>query len=602
MNNGDLEHRLKAILSADAVGYSRLMAKDEVATVRTLTAYRHEMTDLVRQYKGRVVDFVGDNMLAEFQSTIDAVDAALGIQEALKHANANLSHDSRMYFRIGIHLGDVMVDGERIYGDGVNVAARLESLAEPGGICISDMIFSQVHRKLKVEHIDMGEVTVKNIPDPVRVYRLGSALTDPSASADLPAPADLKDKVEPENIYQKPPQSPSENPSLAVLPFVNLTADPQQDYFSTGLTMDIITALVKITGLLLISDHSVFAYQDKPMDLKELGKQLGAQYILEGGVRKAGERIRITAKLTDSVSSRLIWAERFDRSIDDLFTIEDEITEEIVTALDIKLVSGQWSRILRRAFRNPEALECYYRGWQALFGPSKEDLLEAQRMFEETIVLERESPLGYALAAWAHWMAAFRGLTDDVSQSLERSAELALEALDRDDATGLSHMVLAQIHLLKQDHEQALAEAEKAVLSRPSCDASFVAKAQILNFLGKPDKAIDLVKYAIRLSPIYPPFYPAILASAYFNSARYSEAVSTAKEVLERDRDNLDALLVLTAANMALGQSDDADLGAKEVLRVEPDFNLDSFVSSQPYKDRQTIEQLIEMLKRVGLH
>jgi len=590
VKDNDLEHRLKAIMSADAVGYSSLMARDEVATVRTLTACRSEMTDLVSRHKGRVVDFVGDNMLAEFRSTIDAVDCALGIQEALNHTNARLSPDHRMYFRIGIHLGDVMIDEERIYGDGVNVAARLEGLAEPGGICVSDMIFRQVQHKIQVEHVDLGEVSVKNIPDPIRVYRLTTA------------PADLEVKIEPVARFQKSEQSLPKQPSLAVLPFVNLTADPEQEYFSTGLTMDIITALIKIHGLFLISDTSVFAYKDKPMDLQELGKQLGVQYILDGGVRRAGERVRVTAQLTDSLSGRLIWAERFDRMIDDLFAIQDEITEKIVTALDIKLVSGEWGRILRRTLRNPGALECYYRGWAALFGSSREDLLEAQEMFEETIQLEGESPLGYALAAWAHWMGAYRGLSDNIPFSLERSAELAQEALKRDDVTGLPHLVLAQIHLMEKDHKLALAEAEKAVLSRPSCDGSFVAKAQILNFLGNPDEAIDLVKHAIRLSPIYPPFFPAILASAYYNSGKYEEAVLAAEEALGGDRDNLDALIVLTAAKAVLGDLDGAGLAAKEVMRVESGFSLDSFAASQPYKDRHVIEQIAGMLKKAGLH
>ncbi|TNF50585.1 adenylate/guanylate cyclase domain-containing protein [bacterium] len=590
MKGNDLERQLKAILSADAVGYSSLMAKDEVATVRTLTAFRNEMSDLVNQHKGRVVDFVGDNMLAEFQSTIDAVDGALEIQEALKHANARLSPEHRMYFRIGIHLGDVMIDGERIYGDGVNVAARLEGLAEPGEVCVSDMIFRQVQHKIRVEHIDLGEVSVKNIPDPIRAYRLKTTS------------ADLEGKIE--SVVDDKNTEPSlpKQPSLAVLPFVNLSADPEQEYFSTGLTMDIITALIKIHGLFLISDSSVFAYKDKPMDLQELGKQLGVHYILDGGVRKAGDRVRVTAQLTDSSSGRLVWAEHFDRKIDDLFAIQDEITEKIVTALDIKLVSGEWGRILRKTLRNPEALECYYRGWEALFGSSREDLLEAQQMFEETILLESESPLGYALAAWAYWMAAYRGLSDNIPLSLERSSEYAHEALKRDDVTGLPHLVLAQIHLLEKDHDLALAEVEKAVLSRPSCDGSFAAKAQILNFLGKPDEAIDLVKHAIHLSPVYPSFFPAILASAFYNSGKYDEAASAAEEALQLDKDNLEALLVLTAAKVALGSLNEADLSANEVMRVEPGFSLDSYAESQPYKDPGATEKITEMLKKAGLN
>jgi adenylate cyclase len=589
MNADDFKRRLAAILTADVVGYSRLMAEDEVSTVRTLTAYRSEITTLVRAHNGRVVDFVGDNMLAEFMSALDAVDCAVQIQRALKHHNTKLDPERRMDFRIGLHLGDIMVDGERIYGDGVNVAARLEGLAEPGGICISDMVCKQVRKKLDLGYVELGERAIKNIPEPVRVYRI----VEPSA-----APMLHTDKAAPS---AEAPMPLPDKPSLAVLPFVNLSADPEQDYFCDGLTLDIMTALVKISGLFLIGEHSMFTYKSKPVTTNELGRQLGVRHVLEGGVRKVGDRVRITTQLIEASSGRRVWAERFDRQLDDLFGVQDEITEEIVTALDVQLVSGEEARLIRKTLRTPAALECFYRGRNALFGSTKADVEEAQHMFEETIRLEPEVPLGYAMAAWAHWLAAFRGLSDAFSLSLERATELARKALSLKDATGFPHLIMAQIHLLKREHDQALAEADRAVFMRPSCNASYATKATILNYLGRPSEAIDLAKSAIRLTPVYPALYPAILARAYYACGRNEEAITAAEEVLKRDRDNLDGLLVLAAASATLGRMEEALRATQEVLRVKSGFSLEEFAKSQPYKDPRTFESVIAMLRKAGL-
>jgi len=590
MGEQDFKRKLTAILSADVKGYSQLMREDEEATVHTITAYREVIATVVQKYRGRVVDSPGDNILAEFASVVDAVESAVEVQKELKARNAELSENRRMEFRIGINLGDVIHKEGRIYGDGVNVAARVESLAEAGGICISRSAFDQVKDKLTLGYEYLGEHSVKNIPEPLRVYRIGEPAavpkrrterTDPSVTALLPPP---------------------DRPSLAVLPFVNLSADPEQDYFSNGLTMDIMTALVKISGLFLIGEGSMFTYKSKPVTTRELGRQLGVRHVLEGGVRKAGDRVRITAQLVEASSSRRVWAERFDRKLDDLFAVQDEITEEIVTALDVQLVSGETARVLRKALRTPAALECYYRGWQALFGSTKEDTEEAQRMFEETMRLEPESPLGYAMAAWAHWWAAFKGLSDDFSLSLERATELAWKALSLEDTTGLPHLMMAQIHLLKREHDQALAEAERAVLARPSCHGAYAAKANILNYLGRPAEAIELAKTAIRLTPAYPTLFSAILASAYYGCGRNEEAIAAAEESLKLDRDNLDALLVLVGAKAALGQTEEAHEATWEVLKVKPGFTLEEFAELQPYKDPQTLERVIDRLRRAGLN
>jgi adenylate cyclase len=342
-------------------------------------------------------------------------------------------------------------------------------------------------------------------------------------------------------------------------------------------------------------------YKAKPVTTYELGRQLGVRHVLESGVRKAGDRVRITSQLIEASSGRRVWAERFDRQLDDLFAIQDEITEQIVTALDVQLVSGEEARLIRKKLRSPAALECFYRGRQAAFGSTKADLEEAQRMLEETIRLEPEFPLGYAMAAWAHWLAAFRGLSDAFSLSLERATELAQKALSLKDTTGFPQLMMGQIHLLKREHDQALAEADRAVLIRPNCSAACATKANIFNYLGRPSEAVELAKYAIRLTPAFPTLYPAILASAYYGCARNEEAIASAEEVLKRDRDNLDALLVLAGARATLGRMEEANKATREVFRVKPGFTLEEFAKSQPYKDPRTLERVIAMLRKAGL-
>jgi TolB-like protein len=583
------KHKLAAILSADAVGYSRLMTEDEVATIRTLAACRDKINTHVHGNRGRVVDFVGDNMLAEFSSALDAVDCAVKIQETLEQFNAKLDQNRRMQFRIGIDLGEVLIDKDVIYGDGVNIASRLEGLAEPGGICISEFVYSQVHSKLNIGFVDVGTKKLKNFSTPVKVYKVIEQKTK--------APTLVTGAVPDQEISLPLPNKPS----LAVLPFANLSADSKQDYFSDGLTMDIMTALVRIPGLFLISEISMFSYKSKAPSIRELGGQLGVSHVLDGGVRKEGDRIRITARLLETTTGRQVWAERYDRKIDDIFAVQDEITERIVEAMDIKLVTGEMAHTIRKVLRNPDALEYYYRGWEALFGSTKNDIEEAQQMFEETTRLEPESSFGYALAAWAHWWSVDLGLSENIAHSLERAIELARKAEDLEDFTGLSNLVMAQIHLYKHEHDKALEAAQKAVLARPSCDLSYVAKANILTYLGRPTEAIDLAKFAIRLAPVYPPFFQKTLAAAFYGNGQYEEAITSAKEVLKSDEGNLDAFLILAGANAALDQQEEASKAATEIKRIKPDFLLKKYAETQPYRDPKILKQVTSMLQRAGV-
>jgi adenylate cyclase len=590
MTEETYKHKLAAILSADVVGYSRLMADDEVATVRTLSAYRDKISAQVQENGGRVVDFTGDNTLTEFSSALNAVECAVNIQNTLKALNAKLHDNRQMHLRIGIHLGEILVDNDVIYGDGVNIASRLEGLAEPGGICLSEIVHSQVHKKFELGFVDAGTRTLKNIATPVRVFKVVEQKSEPAPPVVAAAP-------DPEKALPLP-----QKPSLAVLPFVNLSTDPNQDYFSDGLTMDIMTALVKIPGLFLISEISMFSYKSQAPSIGELARQLGVSHVLDGGVRKEGARIRITARLIETASGRQVWAERYDRMIDDIFAVQDEITEKIVEAMDIKLVTGEMAPTLRKIIRNPDALESYYRGWEALFGSTRDDLREAQQFFEETIRLEPDSSFGYAIAAWAYWWSVDTGLSDNIAVSLERADEMARKAKELGDFTGLSHLVLAQIHLFNREHDKALAAVEKAVLARPSCDISFVAKANILTYLDRPEEAIDLAKYAIRLAPVYPPFFLNTLSAAYYGSGHNEEAITSAKEVLKSDKNNLDAQLILAGASAALDRQEEASRAAAEIQRIQPGFTIGKYAETQPYSDPAKLAQVTAMLQKAGLH
>ncbi|UCE55859.1 MAG: adenylate/guanylate cyclase domain-containing protein [Desulfobacterales bacterium] len=590
MAKDGFKHRLAAILSADAVGYSRLISEDEISAVRVLNAYRNEMTSIVSEYQGRVVDFVGDNMLAEFSAALDAVNCAVRIQRLLKFHNEKLNPERRMDFRIGLHLGDIMIDGERIYGEGVNIAARIETLAEPGGICISDVIYKQIQSKLNLGYSDLGEQTLKNISEPVRVYKTFEHPTSNNLSSDK------------EDSHAEAPLLLPDKPSLAVLPFINLSTDPEQDYFCHGLYMDTMTSLVKISNLFLIGEASMFTYREKPVTIGELGRQLGVRNVLEGGVRKSGNRVRVNVQLIKTSNGRRIWAERFDRQLDDLFTIQDEIAEEIVTAMDVKLVTGEWSRRVRKALRTPEARECFYRGWESMFGSTKEDIEEAQRMFEKTIRLEPETAISYDMAAWVHWLAVSRGYSDSATKSLERATELAQKAKSLDpEATGFPSLMMAQIYLLKGEHDQAMAEIEKAFKIRPGCGGAHAIKANILNYMGRPTEAIELAKQAIRITPVFPMYFPAILARAYYLSERNEEAMDVANEILSRSQNDLDALLTLAYAGAVMDRMKDANQAAKEIIKVKPGFTLEEYSKSQPYKDPRILERIIQMLQIAGL-
>jgi class 3 adenylate cyclase/tetratricopeptide (TPR) repeat protein len=589
-----VKRRLVAILAADVVGYSRLMGNDEVGTLAALNEHRAAVLDpRISERGGRIVKLMGDGTLAEFASVVDAVHCALEIQQDMASRNADVSQDRRIDLRIGINLGDVIVEGDDIYGDGVNVAARLEGLAEPGGICISGPVHDAIGSKLAERCAFLGEQLVKNIAKPLRVYRV---VGDHAASGPVPRrPA----------VNATTALKPAEESTLTAKPFEPLGSDPESEEFADCLTNGVLAALNRLPDLIVVEDESPSMGHAKQMSAQELAQRFAVRYLLKGQVRKIGPRIRVNVELLEVSTGRYLWADKLDRELGDFgdfFAIQDEITEEIVTALDIKLVSGEVARITRKVLKSPAAQECLYNGERLLWkAANKLELREAQRLLEEIIRLEPTASIGYAEAALAHWVAAVYGLSDDSAQSLEKAAELARQAIALDDVTGYPHMVLAQAHLRNLEFDEAKAEADQAVSARPSCPASFALKAGVLSYLGEADDAIEHARHALRLSPVHPQILPAVLASAYYGAERYEDAIVAAKDSIALDPRKLEPHVILAACAAVLGQSEEARRAVRNVRSLNPAFSLAEFAKSQPYKDRKHLDRLLDRLRTAGL-
>jgi adenylate cyclase len=575
------KRKLTAILSADVKGYSRLMGEDEDATVSTLMAYREIMTMLITKHQGRVVDSPGDNLLAEFTSVVNAVRCAVKTQDELKIRNDVLPENRKMEFRIGVHLGDVIVEGERIYGDGVNMAARIEGLAEASGISISGTVYDSIENKLDLSYKFQGEHTVKNIKTPVRVYKVRkkSSIT---VSGD-------------EGEYKLP-----DRPSIAVLPFANISGDPEQEYFSDGITEDLITDLSKISGLFVIARNSVFTFKGMAVKEKELGKKLGVRYVLEGSVRKAGNRVRITAQLVDASTEGHLWAERYDRDLIDIFSLQDEVTQKIVEALTVKLTEDEQERLLQKDTNNLEAYDYNLRGLESIYRWTKESMAEAQQMLEKAINIDPEYASAYSNLGKCHWGNWANGWSQD-PQSLEQAFKLSQRAIALDDSLTSARIVLSDVYLWKKFHDQAIDSIERAINLNPNCADAIEQHGEILIWVGKPQEGIELVRKAMRLNPIYPVWYLWNLGHAYFLSDQHKEAIEILKKAIIINPDFLPVHLILALIYAEKGCREEARSEAKEVLRLSPEFSLEGRRQRFPYKDQSVFERLIKGLRKAGL-
>ena len=579
-----LPRRLAGILYANVAGYSRLMSGDEDSTHRALCHHLDLIAESVRSHRGQVMHYAGDAILAKFDAALDALSCATDVQRRLRTCNAELPPDQRVEFRVGVNLGDVIEDRGDIYGEGVNVAARLESLADAGGICISESVKVAVGSKLSCECEFMGEQRVKNIAEPVRAYRL---LLTSSTGAPLP-PA-------------KPVLKLPDGPSLAILSFKSVGSDVEQQSLADGLRYDIQTALVKLAGLVVIATATAYTYRNKDIAVEQAAAEMGVRHILEGNVQKSGNRVRITVTLTDAVSKQVVWGERYDRVMDASFAVQDEITEKVVTALDVKLASGEPAKIWRKTIRDPKAREYYYRGLHEYLKGNKEAMTIARHNFERVAQLAPESALGPTHVAFSHWWDAFRGWSDSPSRSLELAGEWAAKAMTMEDADGQAHAVMAHVLLLRREHDKALEVAQQAVSIRPQCVNANGHLGNILYYCGKPAEAIEHVKRAIRNMPVYSPWFVDILAASYKEDGRLDNATAAAREALRLKPDDLDARFVLIGAYQSVGRNARACEIAQEVLAIDPNFSLAEWSPRQPYRESATLERIVESLRTAGL-
>jgi adenylate cyclase len=577
------KRKLTTLFSADVAGYSRLMGQDESATVETITAYREVMSELIKQHRGLVVDSPGDNLLAEFNSVVDAVQCAVAVQKELKARNAELTEDRKMEYRIGINLGDVIEEGNRLYGDGVNIAARLEGLATPGGICISKTAFDQIETKLPLGYAYIGEQTVKNIDKPVGAYQV---LMEPRI---VIAGQEQKEQPMPKD------------PSIAVLPFANLSGDPEQEYFSDGLTEEIITALSKISKILVIARNSTFSYKGKAVKVQQVSKELGVRYVLEGSVRKAGDRVRIHAQLIDAPTGHHLWAERYDRHLKDIFALQDEITIRILTSLRVKLTEGEQARM---SYKDTDNLDCFMKvleGQSHILRFNKKDNLSARRLFEEALSLDPLSSAACAALASTHLIDISNGWSDNPEKSITLSIELAQKALVRDDTLGYVHSLIGHVYLIQRQHNEAISELEKAVALDPNGADAYAFLAAALTITGRPEEAIELIMKAMRFNPMPPNWYHTFLAHAYRNTGRFEEAIQTLQNVLTVNPDDFNAHIGLTASYIMAGHESKGKRQAQEVLRLNPGFSLEYYEKTLSYINQADVKRDIEVLRKAGL-
>jgi len=628
MNTQEVKRKLTAILSADVKGYSRLMGEDEEGTIRTLNTYKEVMSSLIQQQRGRVVDAPGDNVLAEFGSVVDAVRCTVDIQKELKTRNAELPESRRMEFRIGVNLGDVVEDGEQILGDGVNIAARLESLSEAGGICISGTAFDHVKNKLNLGYKYLGEQTVKNILEPVRVYQV---LMEPEAAGKVIG----EKKAKPRQwqrvalslgvilivivaavvaYFNLRPSAPRvevaskekmafplpDKPSIAVLPFVNMSEDPKQEFFADGMTEEIITALSKGPNLFVIARNSTFTYKGKAVKVKQVSEELGVRYVLEGSIQRSGDRIRINAQLIDALTGHHLWAERYDRDVKDIFAIQDEITMKIITALQVKLTSGEMIHVLAKGAKNIDAFTKYLQAVDLWTRLTKETNAQAKKLLEEAIALDPEYPGPYIGLAKTYGMDVYLGTTESSEQSLARAFELAQKAISLDNTNGAAYSILSWLYATKRQYEKAIAESERAISLNPNSAESYMRLGLVLAYAGRAEEGIPYMQNALRLNPFPSCNYFSNLATIYRESGHYEKAVEASKKALQCEPNSQIPYITLAISYIRLGREEEARAAAAEILRINPKFSLERYAKILPFP-QPVADRVIEDLRKAGL-
>ena len=582
MTQDGSKRKLAAILSADVKGYSLLLADDEAFTIKTLKKYRGVMSNCIEQHNGRVVDSPGDNLLSEFSSVVDAVQCAVEIQERLKKENEGLAENKRLEFRIGVNIGDVVQDEGRIYGNGVNVAARIEGLADAGGVCISRNAYNHVKDKLEFGFEYFGEHEAKNIKEPIRVYKVLLESDSPAALVD--EPLELPDK-----------------PSIAVLPFDNMSGDTSQEYFSDGLTEQIINGLCKVSNLFVIARNSSFAYKGKSLNIKQIARELGVRYILEGSVQRAGDRVRITAQLIDATTDFHMWSENYDRDLEDIFALQDEITMKLITAMEVNLTFGKQARLWTGRTKSIEAYDRFMRGLEYFYNFTENDFNQAELFFNEAINIDKSFAFPYVMLGITLFLKIFYGWCESVIKTFEQAQASAEKALALDESFDMAHILAAYVYVLKRQYEEAIKEGQRAIELNPNGAESLSNLGAILNFSGKPDLAIKLLNRAIRLNPITPPNYYTFLGIAYLIKKQYEKTIALAKKCHIISPDQFHAYLISAASYSFLNRKEEAHNAAKQILRIDPNFSVNHYGLMLPYKDQEYLNSYLDALRKAGL-
>jgi len=587
-----MARRLAAILAADVVGYSRLMGEDEAGTLDALKALRKDVVSPeIDRHKGRIVKLMGDGLLAEFASVVDAVECAIAIQIGMVQRYENVQEPRRIQLRIGINLGDIIVEGRDLYGDGVNVAARLEGLAEPGGICISAKVYEEVKTKVAGVFDDLGHKDVKNIAVPVQVYRwrtgVAETLSGPRTTNSSAGTLPLPDKA-----------------SIAVLPFTNMSGDPEQDYFADGLVEEIITALSRLSWLFVIARNSSFIYKGRAVDVKEVGRDLGVRYVLEGSIRKAGSRLRITGQLIDAATGSHLWADRYDGLLEEIFDLQDQVTSSVVGAIAPKLELAEFERVKHKPTSSLDAYDCYLRGMAAFYKWTATDNAEALRHFYRAIEADPEYAIAYAMAARCFNV---RGVTQPLKFTAEDAAEaerLARRAADlgRNDAVALG-MAGVALAFAGRNVRAGAALTERALALNPNLASAWLGDGWVRTWLGQPEAAIEHLERAIELSPMDPTIFQfqSALSHAYMCAGKYDQAWSWAERALYDRPDHLPALLVAVVSAVQLGRETEAEEAKNRMLRLFPGLT-QRFLAAHliPYQRLEDVARVSEALRKAG--
>jgi len=586
MSAEGFRRKLSAILSADVAGYSRLMRDDEEATVRTLNVYKEIMFNLIEKNHGRLVDSTGDNLLAEFLSMVEAVRCAVQIQEELKEKNKEQSESRKMEFRIGINLGDVIQEGDRIYGDGVNVTARIESLADRGGICISQSAYEQIKNKLNFRYEYLGEHQVKNIDEPVRVYKVFMEPEEKDTIAD-----------------EKPPTKSKDKPSIAVLPFVNMSGDQEQEYFSDGVTEDIITALSKIRWFLVTARNSTFAYKGKSVDVRQVANELGVRYVLEGSVRKAGNRVRISAQLIEGPTGNHVWAENYDRELADVFEVQDEITRTVIGAIEPELTKAELGRVKMKRPENMDAWDLCQRGMWYRYQNTKEGYAQARQYFHRAIDLDPQLGLAYAGLSEALSYEIIFHFTEAPTEHGDEAIQAARKSIELDPEDARARISLGRAYIAIGQAQKAIPESQIALKMNPHSATAHYQMGAALVISGRAEESISYLETAIRLSPkdIYMGPFLARLGQAYLALKDYEKAVKYSRDALRHPTTSWHVNTYEVSALGSLGHLKEAREALSELLRRRPGLKIshlkEGFVSLAP----NNVQDFLDGLRKAGL-